>query len=103
LMPFTLSRKQNEGVLGRIMSLITLEIKHRLDQINHFGLLPRFLNQLREDQPQSTMVTILPDITYRDYQIMLSNPSSRTLEHWVLKVLLHFKSRESKLHGPNLH
>lgn len=37
------------------------------------------------DSQMSGNVTIVPDISFKDYHVVFSNPTAATLDHWILK------------------
>lgn len=88
LLPFVERSNGNpwlsQSWMSRLTSLISSEIKHRLFQMEQFGLLPHWLTGLA-DQQMTANVILFPDVKFTDYHIVLSNPTSGMLGHWVLK------------------
>jgi TAG lipase/lysophosphatidylethanolamine acyltransferase len=88
LLPFversSASPWQSQTWLSKFASLVSSEIKHRLFQMEQFGLLPHWLSGLA-DQQMTGNVVLFPDIKFTDYHIVLSNPTSGMLDHWILK------------------
>ncbi|CAO3617572.1 unnamed protein product [Cunninghamella echinulata] len=63
--------------------LITSEIRHWLYQLDQFNFLPCMFRGLIE-QKMSGNVTILPDISASDFNMILSNPTYASLAYWIL-------------------
>lgn len=75
---------QHGGFLQTITKLITMEVRHRLYQLNAFGLLPAWMKGFTDLQLTGN-ITIFPDIQIQDYKVIFTNPTSSTLDHWILK------------------
>lgn len=66
--------------------LITAEIQHRLRQLDYLGLLPQRLSRLLIDETiPGPSLTLVPDISLRDFGKLLQTPSRESLSHWILK------------------
>ncbi|CAO3626287.1 unnamed protein product [Cunninghamella blakesleeana] len=68
---------------NKFLYLITSEIRHWLYQLDQFKLLPYMFRGLIE-QKMSGNVTILPDVSASDFNIVLSNPTYESLAYWIL-------------------
>ncbi|KAF4309391.1 putative fungal specific transcription factor [Botryosphaeria dothidea] len=69
-----------------ILRLVVLEVQHRLNQLDSVGLLPagirRFL--LDENVPGASL-TLVPELTARDFWRLLEYPTRESLEYWILR------------------
>ncbi|KAB2576071.1 Triacylglycerol lipase SDP1 [Lasiodiplodia theobromae] len=69
-----------------ILRLVVLEVQHRLNQLDSLGLLPagirRFL--LDENVPGASL-TLVPELTPRDFWRLLEYPTRESLEYWILR------------------
>ncbi|KAL0261231.1 triacylglycerol lipase [Diplodia seriata] len=69
-----------------ILRLVVLEVQHRLNQLDSVGLLPpgirRFL--LDENVPGASL-TLVPELTPRDFWRLLEYPTRESLEYWILR------------------
>jgi TAG lipase/lysophosphatidylethanolamine acyltransferase len=52
--------------------------------MDELGFLPEWMKGFT-DTKLTGNVTIYPDIAFTDYHILFSNPTSSTLDHWMLK------------------
>ncbi|KKK14480.1 putative Patatin-like serine hydrolase [Aspergillus ochraceoroseus] len=66
--------------------LVALEIGHRLRQLNYMGLLPSPLARLLiEETVPGSNLTLVPDLTVRDFPKLFQNPDQAGLAHWISK------------------
>ncbi|KAF1810341.1 hypothetical protein P152DRAFT_439849 [Eremomyces bilateralis CBS 781.70] len=69
-----------------IPRLVVMELHHRLHQLDNLSLLPpsirRFL--LDENVPGASL-TLVPEISARDFLRLVENPSREAVEHWILR------------------
>ncbi|KAI9767198.1 MAG: hypothetical protein M1840_005797 [Geoglossum simile] len=69
-----------------LLKLLTMEIHHRLNQLDSLGFLPigirRFL--IDENIPGASL-TLVPEFTPRDFARLLENPTKESLEYWILR------------------
>ena len=68
------------------MRLLLLEIHHRLRQADEFGFLPTAVRRLLVDEtiPGAGM-TLVPEISPRDFWKLLDNPTKESLDYWILR------------------
>ncbi|KAK6337669.1 hypothetical protein TWF730_003061 [Orbilia blumenaviensis] len=66
--------------------LLGLEIRHRLQQIDTLGLLPVGIRKFLIDEvvPGSTL-TVVPDLDYMDFEMLVENPSQERVGYWIMK------------------
>ena len=64
---------------------LRLEIRHRLEQLDSYGLLPTVLYRIlvAEDYPNMTLA-ILPQLSLFDYIWSFCNPMHKTIREWIL-------------------
>ncbi|KAF9029065.1 hypothetical protein BGZ52_003025 [Haplosporangium bisporale] len=68
----------------RIARVILAEIKHRLGQLNQVGILPHIIVQLVEEKVSGN-VTIVPEVQLQDFKTLISNPTHKSIQYWILK------------------
>ena len=75
-----------KGVVGFILRFVALEVHHRLNQLDSFGVLPRSIRRLLIDEniPGSGL-TLVPTIHTVDLLKLLENPTKESLDHWILR------------------
>lgn len=66
--------------------MITLELRHRLKQLDYLGLLPTILRRflIDEDIPGPS-ITILPDLSLSDLSKLFHSPTKDDFRNWILK------------------
>ncbi|KAI7874953.1 hypothetical protein K492DRAFT_153262 [Lichtheimia hyalospora FSU 10163] len=74
---------QQESMWNRIGYLIASELKHRLYQLDQFHMLPNIFRPV-VDEKISGNVTIAPDLSISDFNILFSNPTHASLAYWIL-------------------
>jgi len=68
------------------MRLFMLEVRHRLGQLDEFGLLPSPVRRLLVDETiPGAGITVVPAISGADFLKLLDHPTKRSLEYWILK------------------
>ncbi|EON61297.1 hypothetical protein W97_00510 [Coniosporium apollinis CBS 100218] len=69
-----------------LLRLMVMEVQHRLHQLDTLGWLPpgirRFL--LDENIPAASL-TLVPELTARDFVRLLENPTRESIEYWILR------------------
>lgn len=69
-----------------IMRLVTLEIRHRLRQLDYIGLLPVSLRRLLIDESiPGPSLTLIPDLSPKDLLKLFQNPTKEGLKYWILR------------------
>ncbi|KAJ8656106.1 hypothetical protein O0I10_008119 [Lichtheimia ornata] len=74
---------QQESMWNRVAYLIASELKHRLYQLDQFHMLPNVFRPV-VDEKISGNVTIAPDLSISDFNILFSNPTHASLAYWIL-------------------
>ncbi|KAG0367355.1 hypothetical protein BGZ54_003984 [Gamsiella multidivaricata] len=72
------------GLMERVARVILVEIKHRMGQLNQIGILPHFFVQLVEEKVSGN-VTIVPEVQLQDFMTLISNPTHKSIQYWILK------------------
>jgi TAG lipase/lysophosphatidylethanolamine acyltransferase len=69
-----------------LLQLLRLEIRHRLVQVDSYGLIPNVLYRLLldEDYPNLTLL-VLPRLSLSDYLKSFWNPTRESLQRWILR------------------
>ena len=69
-----------------ILRLMTLELRHRLKQLDFLGLLPTVLRRLLIDEDiPGPSITLLPDLSPLDLTKIFQTPTQEDLKYWILK------------------
>lgn len=68
------------------MRLITLEVHHRLHQLDTLGLLPLSIRRFLVDEHiPGASVTLVPKLSAADFVRLLETPTPASLEYWILR------------------
>lgn len=64
-----------------------LELRHVLTQLDVLGLLPVAIRRFLIDEtiPGGASITVVPDLTWTDFEQLLENPTKRALDYWIAK------------------
>ncbi|KAK7554925.1 hypothetical protein IWX50DRAFT_630568 [Phyllosticta citricarpa] len=69
-----------------ILRLVVMEIQHRLNQLDSVGLLPAGIRRfLLDENISGASLTLVPELTARDFVRLLENPTIDSVEYWILK------------------
>ncbi|KAI1143303.1 hypothetical protein F5Y05DRAFT_420983 [Hypoxylon sp. FL0543] len=83
---FTARHKRSQ-ITGHVFRVVGLELRHRLRQLDTLGLLPagirRFL--IDEEVPSGSSMTLVPEVTTRDFVRLLETPTRETLDYWIAR------------------
>lgn len=78
--------KGRSSLTTSLMKVMVMEVQHRLHQIDSLGYLPanirRFL--LDENIPGASL-TLVPEVSSKDFLKLLENPTKQSVEYWILK------------------
>ncbi|KAG0226592.1 hypothetical protein BGX31_007248 [Mortierella sp. GBA43] len=72
------------GLMERIARVILAEITHRMGQLHQIGILPHFIVQMVEEKVSGN-VTIIPEVQLQDFKTLISNPTHKSIQYWILK------------------
>lgn len=69
-----------------LLRLITLEVHHRLNQLDSLGLLPTPVRRFLIDETiPGASLTLVPEPTPGDLIKLLENPTQESLQYWILR------------------
>ncbi|KAI9819860.1 MAG: hypothetical protein M1827_006429 [Pycnora praestabilis] len=69
-----------------ILRLMTMEVQHRLAQLDSLGFLPAGIRRfLIDDTVPGASLTLLPELTPSDLFKLLENPTKESIEYWILR------------------
>ncbi|KAL9117239.1 MAG: hypothetical protein Q9187_006229, partial [Circinaria calcarea] len=75
-----------KGLVTPLLRLVTLEIHHRLNQLDSFGLLPATARRLLIDETiPGAGLTLVPDLSPSDFLKLLEIPTKESLDYWILR------------------
>lgn len=79
-------RARTRGVTIPLLRMATLEVHHRFSQLDSLGLLPTTLRRLLTDESiPGASLTIVPDLSPRDFLKLLETPTKQSLDYWILR------------------
>lgn len=71
---------------GPLLRLVTMELHHRLNQLDSLGCLPRPIRRFLVDEAvPGASITLVPDLSLRDFVRLLETPTPDTVESWILR------------------
>ena len=71
---------------GGLLRLITMEIHHRLQQLDSLQLLPTSIRRFLVDEHiPAASVTLVPRLSAGDFVRLLETPTQETLNYWILR------------------
>ncbi|MCJ1231717.1 hypothetical protein MMC12_008396 [Toensbergia leucococca] len=69
-----------------VLRLVTLEVHHRLSQLDSLGFLLPIVRRLIIDQNvPGASITLLPDLSPADFLKVIETPTKETVDYWVLR------------------
>lgn len=79
------SQAGKRGLTIPLLRLITLEIHHRLSQLDSLGLLPSTVRRLLIDESvPGASLTLVPDLHATDFLRLLETPTKDSLNYWIM-------------------
>ena len=80
------TRGGRTSLTGGILRLITMEIHHRLQQLDSLQLLPLSIRRFLVDEHiPAASVTLVPELSASDFVRLLETPTQRSLDYWILR------------------
>jgi len=80
------TRGGRTSVTGGLLRLITMEIHHRLQQMDSLGLLPTSIRRFLVDEHiPGASVTLVPELSAGDFIRLLETPTQSSLDSWILR------------------
>ena len=79
------SRRRGGGMIMPLLGLTTLEVHHRLSQLDSLGMLPTSIRRLLIDESiPGPSLTLVPDLSAADFLKLLETPTKESLDYWIL-------------------
>ena len=76
---------RRKGIVVPLLRLTTLEVHHRLSQLDSLGMLPTSIRRLLIDETvPGPSLTLVPDLTPSDFLKLLETPTKESLDYWIL-------------------
>lgn len=80
------TRGGQTSITGGLLRLITMEIHHRLHQLDSLGLLPLSIRRFLVDEHiPAASVTLVPELSASDFVRLLETPTQASLDYWILR------------------
>lgn len=80
------TRKGNLSLTGGLLRLLTLEIHHRLQQLDSLAVLPNSIRRFLVDEHiPAASVTLVPELSAADFGRLLETPTRESIKHWTLR------------------
>jgi len=80
------TRRGQTSYLGGFLRLLTMEITHRLQQLDSLHLLPVPIRRfLIDDIVPAASLTLVPELSARDFVRLLETPTRSALDYWILR------------------
>ena len=76
---------RRQGIVVPLLRLTTLEVRHRLSQLDSLGMLPTSIRRLLIDETvPGPSLTLVPDLSPSDFLKLLETPTKESLDYWIL-------------------
>ncbi|KAE9376970.1 hypothetical protein N431DRAFT_331704 [Stipitochalara longipes BDJ] len=80
------TRGGRTSLTGGLLRLMTMEIHHRLQQLDSLGLLPLSIRRFLVDEHiPAASVTLVPELSAGDFVRLLETPTQASLDYWILR------------------
>jgi TAG lipase/lysophosphatidylethanolamine acyltransferase len=80
------TRGGRTSLTGGLLRLMTMEIHHRLQQLDSLGLLPLSIRRFLVDEHiPAASVTLVPELSASDFGRLLETPTQASLDYWILR------------------
>lgn len=80
------TRGGHTSLTGALLRLITMEIYHRLQQLDSLQILPQSIRRfLVDEQIPAASVTLVPELSLGDFVRLLETPTQQSLDYWMLR------------------
>ena len=80
------TRAGRTSFTGGLLRLTTMEIHHRLQQLDSLQLLPSSIRRFLVDEHiPAASVTLVPELAAKDFVRLLETPTQNSLDYWILR------------------
>lgn len=80
------TRGGRTSVAGAVLRLVTMEIHHRLQQLDSLAVLPVSIRRFLVDEHiPAASVTLVPELTAADFVRLFETPTRDGLDDWILR------------------
>ncbi|CAG8982762.1 hypothetical protein HYALB_00001043 [Hymenoscyphus albidus] len=80
------ARRGRTSLTGGLLRLFTMEIHHRLQQLDSLGCLPLSIRRFLVDEHiPAASVTLVPELSAGDFIRLLETPTQASLDYWMLR------------------
>lgn len=80
------TRRGRTSFIGGILRLMTMEIHHRLQQLDSLQVLPNSIRRFLVDESiPAASVTLVPELSAGDFVRLLETPTKESLDYWILR------------------
>jgi TAG lipase/lysophosphatidylethanolamine acyltransferase len=80
------TRRGRTSLIGGLLRLMTMEIHHRLSQLDSLSILPNSIRRFLVDEHiPAASVTLVPEISAGDFVRLLETPTRESLDYWILR------------------
>jgi TAG lipase/lysophosphatidylethanolamine acyltransferase len=81
------SRRSGQGsLIGGVLRLMTLEVHHRLEQLDSLHVLPNSIRRFLVDEHiPAASVILVPELSMGDFIRLLETPTKESLDYWILR------------------
>jgi len=80
------TRRGRTSLVGGILRLMTMEIHHRLQQLDSLLTLPNSIRRFLVDETiPAASVTLVPELSAGDFVRLLETPTRDSLDYWILR------------------
>ncbi|TVY28149.1 putative triacylglycerol lipase [Lachnellula hyalina] len=80
------TRGGRTSLTGGILRLFTMELHHRLQQLDSLGMLPLSIRRFLVDEHiPAASVTLVPELSVGDFIRLLETPTQESLDYWILR------------------
>jgi len=85
--PFLYYDESKKGFFVSLFNLLKSELKHRINQFQELGLIPKYLDKWKPIvyQKYSGDITIVPRVRIKDFAQLFSNPSNSLMNEYMNK------------------